>query len=360
LNCIQALKIESETNIVGVTLARKANGANQIQRFSPRNDGYALSKHNRPFWFPAQNYYLSVAAITIVIFFIIWGILSEGGEDDDPWLTATIVAISFTFSGVFLREILLKNLRKRYLLTQKRLDDNLANLRVKHKTDIRDGKLTIEKNTEIIGKIKQMSEAAKVLSNLPDGHFEVFQACNEYLSLNNKELKTVGIGSPRIAALIKGRNTIQKLHKFHLLNCAQIQSRSLTSEANRMLKSSDKIKKAEKALNVLESALQFYSEEKQLIDSREVINKFIVSIKVSQLIEQAQQATVKLDYDDAINFYHKALFLLSKDDVPDVEKQPLADSINQEIKKIRQSENNKSKIRRFSHGINANNEYKND
>jgi len=340
-------------------LARRANGANQIQRFSPRNDGYALSKYNRPFWFPAQNYYLSVAAVTIVIFFVIWAILSEGDEEN-PWLSATIVSVSFTLSGVFLREVLLKKLRKRYLLIEKRLDDNLANSKVKQKSDLRDGKLTIEKNTGIIAKIRQMSEAAKILSNLPDGHFEVFQACNEYLSLNNKELKTVGVGSPRIAALIKGRNTIQKLHKFHLLNCAQIQSRSLTSEANRMLKSSDKIKKAEKALSVLESALQFYSEEKQLIDSREVINKFIVSIKVSQLIEQAQQATVKLDYDDAINFYHKALFLLSKDDVPDVEKQPLADSINQEIKKIRQSENNKSKIRRFSHGINANNEYKND
>lgn len=340
-------------------MARRANGANQIQRFSPRNDGYALSKYNRPFWLPAQNFYLSVAGLTIIIFFVIWAILSEGDEEN-PWISATIVAVSFTFSGIFLREVLLKKLRKRYLLTQKRLDDNLAHLRVKHKTDARDGKLTIEKNIKIIDKIKQMSEAAKVLSNLPDGHFEVFQACNEYLSLSTKELKTVGVGSPRIAALVKGRKTIKKLHKFHLLNWAEIQSRLLTTEANRTLKSSDKIEKAEKALNVLESALQFYSDEKQLIDSKDVINKFIVSIKISQLVEQARREANGRGYDEALNLYHEALFLLSNNNAPDNEKQFLADGINQEIEKIQRIENNKSKVKGFSHPINQNNEYKND
>lgn len=340
-------------------MARRANGANQVQRFSPRNDGYTLSKYNRPFWFPAQNYYLSVAALTIVIFFVIWAILSEGDEEN-PWLSATIVSVSFTLSGVFLREVLLKKLRKRYLLIEKRLDDNLANSKVKHKSDLRDGKLTIEKNTGIIAKIRQMSEAAKVLSNLPDGHFEVFQACNEYLSLNNKELKTVGVGSPRIAALIKGRNTVQKLHKFHLLNWAEIQARSLTSQANRLFSASDKMEKAEKALNVLESALKFYSDEKKLIDSRELIKKFIVSIKVSQHIEQAQHAAGEMDYDEAISLYKKALFLLSRINASNDERQPLVESINQEIEKISQLKNKKSKTRRFSHEINVNNEYKND
>jgi len=339
-------------------LARKAHGANQIQRFTPKNDGIALSKYNHPFWLPAPNYYLAVLVLTLLIFFVVWGVFSEG-EEEFSWLSAIIIALSFSISGVFLREIFLKNVRKRYLLNQKRLDDNLANLKIPRKTDFRDGKLTIEKNTKIIAKIKQMSEAVKVLSHLPEGHYEVFQACNEYLSLNNKELKTVGAGSPRIAVLIKSRKLIQKMHKFHLLKWAEIQSLLLTSQANQKLLAADKIAKAEKALNVLESALRFYSDETQLIDSRNAVNKFIVSINISYLIEQARQSTAAFEYEQAINFYQEALFLLSREDEA-VDKQHLTDNINQEVEKIRQIEIKKSKIRRFPPEISFRNEHQND
>jgi hypothetical protein len=338
-------------------LARKAHGANQIQRFSPKNNT-ALSNYKHPFWLPAPNYYLAMAVLTLLIFSVVWGILSEG-EEELSWLSAIIIALSFSFSGVFLREVLLKNVRKRYLINQKRLDDNLANLRIPHKTDFRDGKLTIEKNTEIIAKIKQMSEAVKVLSHLPEGHYEVFQTCNEYLSLNNKELKAVGAGSPRIVVLIKSRKLIQRMHKFHLLKWAEIQSRLLTSQANQKVKAADKIAKAEKALNVLESALQFYSDETQLIDSRDAVNKFIVSINISHLIEQARQSTVEFEYEDAINFYQEALILLSKEDAAD-DRRHLTDNINQEVEKIRQIEIKKSKIRRFTPEISSRNEHQND
>lgn len=340
-------------------MARRVNGANQIQRFTPRSGENVLSKRYRPFWFPALNYYLSVVVLTIFVLFIIWAILSDG-DAENSWLLAGFVAFSFVFCGVLLREGLLRKLQKRYLANQKRLDDNLKSIRVKHKTDVRDGKLTIEKNTEIIDKIKQMSEAARVLSNLPDGHFEVFQACNEYLSLNSNELKTVGVGSPRIAALIKGRKAIQRLHKLHLLNWAEIQSRLLTGQANRAHNSLNKIEKAEEALNVLESALQFYSDEKKLLDSKEAIDNFIVSIKFSRRIEQAQKATKELEYDEAINFYQECLTLLSINELADNEKQTVAKDIIQEIEKIKQIQSNKRKMRQFSKEMNVSNEYTND
>ena len=340
-------------------MARRPNGANQIQRFTPRNNGNVLLKHNRPFWFPALSYYLAVTAATIVFVFVIGAVLS-GDDEENSWLLAISVTVILILCGILVREVILKSLQKRYLLNQKKLDDNLKSLRVKHKTDFKETKLSIEKNAEIIDKIKQMSEAARVLSNLPDGHFEVFQACNEYLSLNNNELKTVGVGSPRIAALIKGRKTIQKLHKLHLLTWAEAQSRALTSQANRTPDSADKIDKAEKARNVLESALQFYADEKELLDSKKAIDNFIVSIKISQHIEQARQATKELEYDDAIRLYQEALALVPVDESIDDEKLPISKSISQEIEKICQIKTNKRKVRRFSQEMNVNNEYPND
>ncbi len=340
-------------------MAKKARGANQIQRFSPKNNSGALSKYSHPFWLPALNYYLAASALSLLIFFLVWFIFSEGVEELS-WLAALFIAAAFALSAVVSREILLKNVRERFLLDQKRLDDNLANLRVQHNSKIKDTKLTIVKNTEIIDKIKKISEAAKILSNLPDGHYEVFQACNEYLSLNNKELKTVGAGSPRIAVLIKSRKTIQKLHKFHLLKWAEIQSRLFTTQANQKLNAIDKIENAEKALNVLESALQFYSEEKQLIDSRKMIKTFIVSVTVSPKIEQARQSAAGLDYTLAINLYQEALFLLSEGSIPADEKLLLANNINQEIEKLSRIGINKDRIRRFSTEISFTNEHQND
>jgi hypothetical protein len=201
-----------------------------------------------------------------------------------------------------------------------------------------ENKFTIEKNARIIKDIHQKSEAARLLSKFPDAHFEVFEICNEYLSINKKELETVGAGSPRLAALIRGRDTVARIHKFHLLAWAEIESKSLTQDAKGQVRFSEKLKDAQKALSVLESALQFYPNEAKLRDSEEAVKEFVASIKISHSIEQAERAKFKENYKRAISLYRDALFSLGRENLKKEDRDLLAEQINSEIEKIRQFE----------------------
>lgn len=332
------LDIRASNNKMRVRkLTRRPNQINQVQKFSESKIGRIPDKYNRPFWLPALNFYILSVVVAIAFFFLIWGILSEGGEDF-AWLPAAFVATVILCGAVFLREVVLRKARNQFLLTQRRLDKNLKSLPLPSGVSI-ENKLTLEKNARIIDLIRHKSEAAKTLKRLPEAHLEVFESCNEYLSVNKKALETVNVGSPRLIALRRGREVVKQLHKFHLLTWAEMESRLLTKEAQNQVKISEKLKNAQKAQSVLESALQFYPNETQLKDSEEALKEFVASIKISHWIEQAERAAFKENYKRAISCYRDALFFLTRGSVQSEEKEGIAEKINLEIEKIRQIQN---------------------
>lgn len=314
-------------------LTKKLNRANSLSKFPVA--GRSPLGQPRPFWLPASNYYILAAAVAIAFFFLIWGILHEGDEET-PWIPAGIGASVILAGAVFLREVVLKNARRRYLLAQKRLDYNIQNISVKSVKSQNSNKLTLEQNAAIVEEISRKSEAAKILRKLPDGHLEVFEICNEYLLRNEKELQTAGVGSPRIAALRRSREKIRHLHKFHLLAWAELESRLLTQEAKIRVTIADKVEPAQKALTILESALNFYPNEARLFESAEVVREFISSIKISHWIEQAEKAAFKGNNKRAISIYRDALFFLARDNAQTEKTHLIAEKINGEIDKLRE------------------------
>ena len=320
---------------MGANLNIKPSHEYQLQKIPARNVGRISPRHRPPFWLPASGYYMLTAAVVIAFFFLIWGFLQEGGEES-PWIPAG-VCVGFMMGGaVFLREIVLRKARDNYAATQRRLDFNLKSIPLQSRNVGGANKLTVEKNAEIIKKIRQKSEAAKVLGKLADGHWEVFEICNEYLRVNQSELENVGIGSPRIAALRRGRDFVQDLHRYHLLLWAEIESRSLTRDAKNRVVVSDKLEIAHKALSVLDSALQFYPNDRRLTESEAALKEFIASIKVSDLIEQGERSAFKGNYKQAINHYKDALYFLARENVSNTKKDSAAERINQEIENLRE------------------------
>ena len=313
----------------------KTNHEYQLQRVPERKVGRNIQKYRRPFWLPASSYYILTVAIVIAFFFLAWGFLHEGGEEM-PWILAGISASLILGGAVCLREIVLRKARNSFLLAQRRLDYNLKNVPLHYQINRHSNKLTVQKNADIINKIRQKSEAAKVLGKLSDGHWEVFEVCNEYLRVNEMELENVGIGSPRLAALRRGKEVVQDLHRYHLLSWAEIESRFLTKEAKNQAAISDKLETAQKALSVLDSARQYYPNDRQLTESETALKEFIASIKVSHWIEQAERAAFKGNYKQAINHYKDALYFLARENVQSVRKDSVAEKINQEIEKLRE------------------------
>ncbi len=293
----------------------------------------------RPFWLPASNYYVLTAAVAIGFFFLFWGALQDS-EIETPWIPSGVGASIILFGAVILREVILRRARNQYLKFESRLDRNLnkaySQIGGRQISENRNKKkLTVEKNASILREIKQKSDAANVLAKFSAGHREVFEYCGEYIALNERELQTVGPGSPRIGALLKGRSSANEYHRYHLLKWAEIETRSLTNEAKNKTKTNERVEASEKALHVIQSALEFYPEEESLLESRNVLLELIASIKVSGWVEKAERATFKGDYKRAISLYRDALFYLSRDNILSENRASAEQHINAEIERIK-------------------------
>lgn len=316
-------------------LTKRAEENNRIQRLTQKKSNQIPSKYRRPFWLPASNYYVLAAAVTIAFFFLIWGILYDG-DDDMPWITAGFGAGFVLIGAVVLREVVLRKARNRYLSAQRKLDFNLDSVAFHAKTNQQVKKLSLKENASIISNIKKKSAAAKVLGRLPEAHREVFEMCDEYLILNENELKTVGVGSPRLAGLRRGKEVIRDLHRFHLFSWAEMESRALMQQAKNRVTISEKLETAQKALVVLDAALQYYPNETQFLESEDVINEFVASTKVSHRLEQAERAAFRGNFKRAISHYRDALFFLARGNIQNRQKEAIAEKINSEIARLRE------------------------
>jgi tetratricopeptide (TPR) repeat protein len=309
----------------------------QLQKTSQKKSGHQTSNDYRPFWLPASNYYALVLLVTIGFFFLLWAVFRESEEEETALIMSVIGAGSMLAIAVVIREILLRKARRRYLLAARHLDHQIKNIPSYAKLNEADKtkKLTLEKNAKIIQEIQKKSKAARVLGNVSTGHLEVFEICHDYLAATNKQMETIGVGSPRLAGIRRGREIVGELHRFHLMCWAEAESRVLTQKARNYVTISDKLNTAQEALAVLESALQFYPDEARLTESEAALKEFIVSIKVSHWIENAERAAFRGNYKRAINLYRDALFFLAREDVKSEEREAIAGKINLEIETLR-------------------------
>lgn len=315
-------------------LRKRKNTRNQIENYSHRN-----TQFYQPFWLSALNYYVLSAALAIASFFIIWGIL-QGIEEDIPWITAGIVASLILMTSVILREFILRKAYQKSLIAQKRLDNNIKSV-YKINNSHQANRLTLEKNAEVLKELEKKSKAAKDFARLSAPHLEVFEMCEYYLQKSNRELGGILKGSPRFAVLTKGQERVKELRRFHLLSWASLESQLYIQNSKVQAPINKKLENANRALEVLDSALQIYSNEPKLLESVEAVKDFIVSIKVSHWIELAERAAFKENYTKAISHYKDALFFLVRENERTPERDLIAEKINLEIEKLRRQTKNK-------------------
>ncbi len=289
----------------------------------------------RPFWLPASNYYVLAFAISVAFFFLVWGLLQDGGEEM-PWATAGVSASLVLIGSVILRELILRRASRNLRLQQRPLSSGYSRSADSRHPD----KLTLERNAAILTEIQKKSDAANVLTRLSAGHREVFELCGEYMSRNEAELKSVGPGSPRLAALLRGRSAVAEFHRYHLLKWAQIEVHALTSQAREHEDPEDKKRSAKAALGVLDTALKSYPAEDSLVESRELLREMVVSISVSDWVEKAERAVFEGDYTTARALYREALFYLGRDNLQSEARALAAQKIRSDLERIGNEENN--------------------
>ncbi|NNE99644.1 MAG: hypothetical protein HKN25_11550 [Pyrinomonadaceae bacterium] len=287
--------------------------------------------YRKPFWLPAISYYFLAIGVTIAVFFMIWWLFDIGGRSA-PWIPSGVFAGSFMVLSVYLREVVLRNAMTRYLAVQSRLDRNVEQAR---RIPRKRNKLSLDKNRRLLENIEKKSSAARTLNQLPDVHLEIFEICDKYLRLADKEMDSLSIDSPRFGAIRTGRRRVKGLHRYHLLSWAKIESRIYTQEASNYDIVEDKIATAQTALDVLDTALQFYPQEPQLIESADVIREFISSSQISKNIRDAEESVGDKDYKSAVGHYKEALFHLARQEIGYKDNSAVAEKINNEIVRLR-------------------------
>jgi hypothetical protein len=297
-------------------------------------EAYARPIRDRgPVWVSALNYYFLVLFFAAAVFFVVFAILYDG-YDDTPWLVAGGSSVAFVVSLFLFREVVMRRARSR-ALAARRLSHHLnAAKRIRPSVD---GviKLTLQRNDELLHEIRLKSDAAKVLGKFADGHREVFELCDAYLSLASAELGRARVGSPRIPAIRKGTISVSKRHRYHMLRWAEIKARAFTTDVNDPARPlSDKLEAAEDTLTAVERAFTIYPEETALNDSLALLRVFLSTGRVRSYVESAERASQAGATDEALDNYRLALAALQESAAPPGEQRTIRERIGGEIARL--------------------------
>lgn len=281
------------------------------------------------------NYYFLAAFVSAAVFFIVWAILHDG-FDDTPFIVASLSASLCLVAFAIVREIIGRRSQKREIAAR-RLSHHLKLVGGNHRNNGRDGKLTLKRNEELLREIRTKSEAAKILSKFADAHKEVFDLCEQYMTIAAADLSVTHATSPRVPALKKGTISASRRHRFHMLQWAEIKARSFTEQTRTDGPLNLKIDAGEDALAAVESAIGVYPDESTLTDSREVLRVYLTSAKVKISMADAETAMDGKNSEEAVRHYEEALASLEKYDIESNERALIYDKIRSELNRIQKA-----------------------
>ncbi|MBA2379650.1 MAG: hypothetical protein H0V76_08765 [Blastocatellia bacterium] len=284
-----------------------------------------------PFWLLAPNFYVLAAAATAATFFLVWGALQDG-LDEAPWIKAGVSASVVLAAAVILRELIFRDLRER-IETARQLERNLRAVAPVAKRQ-RSTKLSLKQNAILLHQIRQKSDAAKVLGRLSAAHREVFDLCEEYLRVVHRELPGIGVGSPRLVPLQKGKTAAQGLGRFHLLKWAEIETQTLMGRAAERQNAADKLTILEEASAVLDTALARFPSEAALIESSDAVREVMTTVRVAEIVESAARASFDGEWEYALEQYRDALFAIDRQRPFGNEMKHAVEHIEAEIERI--------------------------
>ncbi len=281
---------------------------------------------------PSSTGYLIVAiAGSVALFFVLWWMLLAGG-DEAPWVPAGLAASVVLLVALSAREVVIRRAWTRYLLEH---GVPRHSARAKSKKNSSSRKVYSNSlHSAALAAIQKRSAAADAASS-PEPHLEVFRLCQDYLESTEEAIRSHSLTAEKRTAMRAGQERVRALEKHHLLIWARDSSRSLTHEAQRRARMTDKIETANRALECLDSALKVFPDEVELNESKLAIREFISSVKVAHWVELAERSAFKGHYRRAIDRYKDALFYLERESVKEEIRKTGADRIEREIALLR-------------------------
>ena len=276
------------------------------------------------------GYLLAAFVAALALFFGLWWTLVSGG-DEAPWIPAGLAASVVLLVALSAREVVMRRAWTRYLLDQG--NEKSARISGEHKRPQQHKSQSTSVLSATFRNLQKRSEQADAGSN-PEAHFDVFHLCQDYLATADDTLRSNTLSAEKRNSIRAGQERTRALQKHHLLTWARDSSRSLTFEAQQRARMSERIEAANRALHCLESALQVYPQETELLESSAVIREFISSVKVAHWVELAERAAFKGHYRRAIDRYKDALFYLERGSMKEELRLASTERIEREIESL--------------------------
>ena len=276
------------------------------------------------------GYLLAAFVAALALFFGLWWTLVSGG-DEAPWIPAGLAASVVLLVALSAREVVMRRAWTRYLLDQG--NEKSARISGEHKRPQQQKSQSTSVLSATFRNLQKRSEQADAGSN-PEAHFDVFHLCQDYLATADDTLRSNTLSAEKRNSIRAGQERTRALQKHHLLTWARDSSRSLTFEAQQRARMSERIEAANRALHCLESALQVYPQETELLESSAVIREFISSVKVAHWVELAERAAFKGHYRRAIDRYKDALFYLERGSMKEELRLASTERIEREIESL--------------------------
>lgn len=257
----------------------------------------------------SAGYLITAVAATLALFFALWWMFVSGG-DEAAWIPAGLAASVVLLVALSAREVVMRRAWTRHLLEHGVRDHPNHNSGT-HSSLKRT--YSTSSLSSILRTIQKQSAAADAAGSSADSHLDVFQMCRDYTMSAEEVLLSNSLPAEKRVALRAGQERARHLQKHHLLTWARESSRSLTNEAQQRARMTDKIESANKAVQCLDSALEIYPGEPELMASKTALREYIASVKVAHWVELAERAAFKGHYRRAIERYKDALFYLSRE-----------------------------------------------
>ena len=275
----------------------------------------------------------AVAAATL--FAVLWAMLHSSG-DEAPWVPAGLAASVVMLVAIAAREVVMRRAWTRYILEQDRRDLNVEKGTRSHTSSSSGSKYRSgDSHAAKLRALQKQSAETDAAGEAPETHLEAYQLCKAYLTSVDETLRSGSLSAESRATLRAGQERARSLQKHHLLVWARSSSRALVHEAQRRARVSDRIETAQRALDVIETALKFYPDEVELFESEAAVRDFMASIKVAHWVELAERAAFKGYYTRAIDLYRDALFYLSRENMKEEARLETAERISREIDLLR-------------------------
>ena len=280
---------------------------------------------------------IGAAVVAATLFVVLWATL-HGGGDEAPWVPAGLAASVVMLVAVAAREVVMRRAWTRYILEQDRRDPHADKNARKHVGGSSSGahkQRPVDAHGVQLRALQKQSMEADAAGDAPEAHLEAYHSCKDFISGADETLRSSNLSAESRVTLRAGQERARSLQKHHLLIWARGSTRHLTHEAQRRARVWDKIETAQRALDVIETALRFYPNEAELRDSEAAVREFIASVKVSHWVELAERAAFKGYYTRAIDRYRDALFYLSRESMKEEARLETAERISREIELLR-------------------------